>query len=101
MEKKGKKVLMVELGDDVKKVSVTGMSSDEKVVMHQELSEEDLDKVTGGYDMREERLKEIELPDGACIVGCGYGRELDPVIDIESLAKGKFVIDYFHYNHRR
>ena len=101
MEKKGKKVLMVELGDDVKKVSVTGMSSDEKVVMHQELSEEDLDKVTGGYDMREERLKEIELPDGACIVGCEYGGELDPVIDLKALSEGKFVIDYFHYNHRR
>ena len=47
-EQKDKRVLRVELDDDVKKVSITGLNSDEKVVMKQELSEEDLDIVTGG-----------------------------------------------------
>ena len=47
-EKKEKRVLKVELDDDVKKVSITGLGDDEKVVMKQELSEEDLDEATGG-----------------------------------------------------
>ena len=48
MEKKEKRVLKVELDDDVKKVSITGLGDDDKVVMMQELSEEDLDEATGG-----------------------------------------------------
>ena len=47
-EKKEKRVLKVELEDDVKKVSITGLGEDDKVVMMQELSEEDLDEATGG-----------------------------------------------------
>ena len=47
-EKKEKRVLKVELDDDVKKVSITGLGDDDKVVMMQELSEEDLDEATGG-----------------------------------------------------
>ena len=47
-EKNEKRVLKVELDDDVKKVSITGLGDDEKVVMKQELSEEDLDEATGG-----------------------------------------------------
>ena len=47
-EKKEKRVLKVELDDDVKKVSITGLGDDDKVVMMQELSEEELDEVTGG-----------------------------------------------------
>ena len=53
MEKKQKKVMSVELDDVVK------------------LSEDELDKVTGGYDMREERLREVEAPH--YVVGDGYG----------------------------
>ena len=56
MEKKEKQVLSVELDDEVKKDSTTGMSSDEKVVMHQELNEDDLDNVTGGSN----RFDEVE-----------------------------------------
>ena len=48
MEKKEKRVLTVELDDDVKKVSITCLGDDDKVVMMQELSEEDLDEATGG-----------------------------------------------------
>ena len=49
MEKNNeKRVLRVELDDDVKKVSITAKDSDEKVVMRQELSEYELDNATGG-----------------------------------------------------
>ena len=47
-QKKGKRILRVELDDEVKKVSITGTNGDEKVVMRQELDEEELDGVTGG-----------------------------------------------------
>ena len=47
-EKKDKRVLTIELDDDVKKVSITGLGDDETVVMKQELSEEELDEATGG-----------------------------------------------------
>jgi len=43
-----KRVLSIELDDNVKRVSITGLGSDEKVVMRQELSEEDLEQATGG-----------------------------------------------------
>ena len=49
-ENKVKRVLRVELDNDVKKVSITGMNGDEKVVMRQELSEDDLDQAAGGHD---------------------------------------------------
>ena len=47
-EKKEKRVLRIELDDDVKKVSITGKNGEEKVVMSQELNEDDLDQVAGG-----------------------------------------------------
>jgi hypothetical protein len=47
-EKKEKRVLQIELDDDVKKVSITGKNGDEQVVMSQELNEDDLDQVAGG-----------------------------------------------------
>lgn len=49
MEKNNeKRVLRVELDNDVKKVSITGTNGDEKVVMRQELDEDDLEQATGG-----------------------------------------------------
>jgi len=47
-EQKDKRVLNIELSDDVKKVSITGKNGDEKVVMRQELDEDDLEQATGG-----------------------------------------------------
>jgi hypothetical protein len=47
-EKKEKRVLRIELDDDVKKVSITGKNGNEQVVMSQELNEDDLDQVAGG-----------------------------------------------------
>jgi len=46
-EKKDKRVLSIELSEEVKKVSITGTDSDEKVVMRQELGEEDLEQAAG------------------------------------------------------
>ena len=47
-EKKDKRVLNIELDENVKKVSITGLGDDETVVMKQELDEDELDKATGG-----------------------------------------------------
>ena len=47
-EKKDKRVLSIELDENVKKVSITGLGDDETVVMKQELSEDELDQATGG-----------------------------------------------------
>ena len=47
-EQKDKRVLHIALDDEVKKVSITGINSDEKVVMRQELSEDELKLATGG-----------------------------------------------------
>ena len=43
-----KRVLQVEIGNNVKKVDITGKDADDKVVMRQELSEDDLDQIAGG-----------------------------------------------------
>ena len=51
-EKKGKRVLSIELDENVKKVSITGLGDDETVVMKQELNEEELDQATGGIYSR-------------------------------------------------
>ena len=48
-EKKQKRVLSIELDENVKKVSITGLGDDETVVMKQELDEDELDQATGGY----------------------------------------------------
>ena len=47
-ENKDKRVLKVEFDNNVKKVAITGMDADDKVVMRQELNEEDLEQITGG-----------------------------------------------------
>ena len=47
-KKKDKRVLSIELDDDVKKVSITGLGDENQVVMAQELDEEELDQATGG-----------------------------------------------------
>ena len=47
-EKKEKRVLSIELDDNVKKVSITGLGDDNQVVMAQELSEDELDQAAGG-----------------------------------------------------
>ena len=43
-----KRVLQVEIDNNVKKVAITGVDADDKVVMRQELNENDLDQVAGG-----------------------------------------------------
>ena len=61
-----KRVLSIELDNEVKKVSITGKDGDEKVVMRQELSEDDLDVVAGG-DCQDYRGKTVgEVPPWSC-----------------------------------
>jgi hypothetical protein len=40
--------MSTEIDNDAKKVSITGINSDKKVVMRQELSEDELEQATGG-----------------------------------------------------
>ncbi|MBQ6747171.1 MAG: hypothetical protein IJR07_09045 [Bacteroidaceae bacterium] len=47
-EQKDKRVLTIELDDEVKKVSFTGANGEEKVVLKQELEEKDLEQASGG-----------------------------------------------------
>ena len=70
-EKKDKRVLSIELDENVKKVSITGLGDDETVVMKQELDEEELDQATGGH--------QTSCPKNI------YCKEKDPVIQPEPL----------------
>jgi len=47
-ENKDKRLLQVELDNNVKKVSITGLDADEKVILKQELNEDELDQIAGG-----------------------------------------------------
>ena len=48
MEKNAKRVLHVEINDDVRKLTIEGVDKDQQVVMRQELNEDELNDVTGG-----------------------------------------------------
>ena len=48
MEKKEKRVVQIEIDDQVRKLTVEGMDKDAQVVMRQELSDDELDSVAGG-----------------------------------------------------
>lgn len=45
---KEKKFVQIEIGDDVKKLTIEGVDKDQQVVMRQELNEDELDNVAGG-----------------------------------------------------
>ena len=47
-----KRVLQVEIDNNVKKVAITGVDANDKVVMKQELNEDDLDQAAGGFGGR-------------------------------------------------
>ena len=48
MEEKAKRILHVEINDDVRKLTIEGVDKDQQVVMRQELNEDELNDVTGG-----------------------------------------------------
>ena len=48
MEENAKRVLHVEINDDVRKLTIEGVDKDQQVVMRQELNEDELNDVTGG-----------------------------------------------------
>ena len=47
-EQKDEKVLCIKLSDKVKKISITYKNGEEKVIVPQELSEEELEQASGG-----------------------------------------------------
>ena len=72
MENKEKRVLHIALDDDVKRVSITGKNGDEKVVMRQELSEDDLEQATGGGRFNNPRFDcqdQLGCPEDSTIFG--------------------------------
>ena len=50
METKSKRVVQIEIDDEVKKLTIEGIDKDAQVVMKQELSDDELDGVAGGHD---------------------------------------------------
>ena len=61
-EKKEKRMLTIELDDNVKKVSITGLGDDNQVVMAQELNEEELEQATGGQRERRSHQRKVQDP---------------------------------------
>ena len=45
---KDKKVIQIKIDDEVKKLTIEGIDKNQQVIMREELSEDDLDNVTGG-----------------------------------------------------
>ena len=43
-----KRVLQVEIDNNVKKVAITGVDAENKVIMKQDLNEDELDQIAGG-----------------------------------------------------
>ena len=48
MEKEEKRVVQIEIDDEVRKLTIEGVDKDAQVVMRQELSDDELDDITGG-----------------------------------------------------
>ena len=59
-EDKNKRVVQIEIDDEVKKLTIEGVDKDAQVVMKQELSDDELDNVAGGYDIQ---TRFVELKD--------------------------------------
>ena len=48
METKNKKIVQIEIDDNVQKLTIEGVDKDAQVVMREELSDDELDNVAGG-----------------------------------------------------
>ena len=48
MDKKEKRVVQIEIDDNVKKLTIEGIDKDQQVVMREELSDDELNNVAGG-----------------------------------------------------
>ena len=49
METKNKRIVNIEIDDEVKKLTIEGVDKDQQVVMREELSDDDLDIFAGGW----------------------------------------------------
>jgi hypothetical protein len=47
-ENKDKRLLQVELDNNVKEVSITGLDAENKVIMKQDLNEDEIDQISAG-----------------------------------------------------
>ncbi len=48
---KEKKFVQIEIGDDVKKLTIEGVDKDQQVVMREEISDKELEQVAGGWGL--------------------------------------------------
>ena len=48
---KNKRVVQIKIDDEVRKLTIEGVDKNQQVVMREELSDDDLDNVTGGVFM--------------------------------------------------
>jgi hypothetical protein len=48
METKNKRIVNIEISDEVKRLTIEGLNKDQQVVMREELSDDELDNVAGG-----------------------------------------------------
>jgi len=64
---KNKRVVQIEIDDQVKKLTIEGVDKDAQVVMREELSNDELDSVAGGL-MRKETCKDY-CPNN-CLTNC-------------------------------
>ncbi len=49
MDTNNKRIVNIEIDDEVKKLTIEGVDKDQQVVMREELSDDDLDAVAGGW----------------------------------------------------
>ena len=66
METKSKRVVQIEIDDEVKKLTIEGIDKDAQVVMKQELSDDELDGVAGGRDHGGQRRMDGCDPNRPC-----------------------------------
>ena len=48
MEDRNKRIVNIEIGDEVRKLTIEGQDKNQQVVMREELSDDELDAVAGG-----------------------------------------------------
>ena len=49
METKNKRVVQIEIDDNVKKLTIEGVDKNAQVIMREELSDDEMDSVAGGF----------------------------------------------------
>ena len=74
MEEKAKRVVQIEIDDEVRKLTIEGVDKDAQVVMRQELSDDELDNVAGGEEYDD--LLDSYENNTPCAYDCPYNEFL-------------------------